>query len=282
MSNEEPLFSQFEEDPLLDYELENEMLLMKLQAEFGGSPQFITDEESGDLEAPIKYEFLKSIYAFEQNFRIERMNVSLFEYLGEPYLLEDKYLTDEGVSFQLQRIQHIMMEKQVLLDTIYPTDDRVVYRFILEELLQEKVDEELIPGFFRHFIYEEFYPNHRRDIEEQVIQFFQHFSEQDIPSPCYYLCDEIVAGDIIITRDEAISRLMLFAGLFASLEVTKLEFTSIQINNDHALVQFDISYSGQVSSNEMIKVDQSGRLGLIFKDQLIWQIDSLDIPGVVF
>ena len=282
MSYEEPLFSQFEEDPSLDYDLENEMLLMKLKAEFGGSPEFFGDEGSGELDAPIKYEFLKSIYAFEQNFRLERMSISLFEYLGEPYLVDDKYLTDEGVSCQLQRVQRIMMEKQVILDTIYPTDDRVVYQFILEELLEEKVDEELIPGFFRHFIYEEFYPNHRRDIEEQIIQFFQHLSEQEFPSPCYYLCEEIVAGDIIITREDAINRLMQFAGLFASLEITKLEFTSIQINNEQAIVQFDICYSGQISPIEMIKVDQSGRLGLIIKDQLIWQIDSFDIPGVVF
>ena len=75
---------------------------------------------------------------------------------------------------------------------------------------------------------------------------------------------------------------MLFAGLFASLEITKLEFSSTEISEERARVQFRLCYNGLVSNNEMIKVDQAGQLGLIFKDQLIWQIDSLDIPGVVF
>jgi hypothetical protein len=282
MMYEEPQFNQFEEDPFLDYELENEMLLMKLQAEFGGRPEFFAEEDSEELTAPLKYEFLKSIYSFEQNFHLEQLNISLFEHLGEPYLVDQKYLTDDGIRCQLQRIRSLMKEKQFMLDTIYDTDDRVVYQFVLEELLQEKVEETLPPGFFRHFIYEEFHPNHHRDIEEQIIQFFQHISEQAIPSSCFYLCDEIVVGDILFTREEAINRLMLFAGLFASLEVTKLEFTSIAINDESAAVTFRICYNGLVSDNETIKVDQSGHLGLIFKDQLIWQIDSLDIPGVVF
>ena len=282
MNNEEPLFNQFEDDPLLDYELENEMLLMKLRAEFGGAPEFFEDDEEGALAAPLKYNFLKSIYSFEEHFRAEQTMISLFEHLGQPYLIDEKYLTDEGVSCQLQRIRRIMQERQFIIDTIYPTPDRIVYRFILEELLQEKVAATLPPGFFRHFIYEEFHPNHQRDIEEQIIQFFQHLSEQSIPPSCFYLSDEIVVGDILFTKEEAISRLMLFGGLFASLEVTKLEFTSTVINESSAKIQFRICYNGLVSENEIINVDQAGHLGLIYKDELIWQIDALDIPGVVF
>jgi hypothetical protein len=282
MNNEEPLFNQFEDDPLLDYDLENEMLLMKLRAEFGGAPEFFGIEEDGALDAPMKYNFLKSIYSFEEHFAGEQTMISLFEHLGQPYLIDESYLTDEGVSCQLLRVQRLMKERQFIIDTIYQTPDRILYRFILEELLQEKVEETLPPAFFRHFIYEEFHPNHQRDIEEQVIQFFQHLTEQSIPSSCFYLSDEIVVGDILFTREEAINRLMLFVGLFASLEVTKLEFTSTEICEDRAKIQFRIGYNGLVSENETIKVDQTGHLGLIYKDQLIWQIDSLDIPGVVF
>ena len=136
MNNEEPLFNQFEDDPLLDYELENEMLLMKLRAEFGGAPQFFGDDEDGELDAPLKYDFLKSIYSFEEHFRGEQTMISLFEHLGQPYLVDEKYLTDEGVSCQLQRVRRIMNERQFIIDTIYQTPDRIVYRFILEELLQ--------------------------------------------------------------------------------------------------------------------------------------------------
>jgi len=282
MSNEEHLFEQFEEDPLFDYELENAMLLMKLRAEFGGSPEFIGVDDEEEFDASMKYEFLKSIYQFEQNFHLPKLDITLFEHLGQPYLVDDKYLTDEGIACQLQRIRRIMKEKQLMLDTIYTTDDRVVYRFILEELLQEKLEESLPPGFYRHYIYEEFHPNHRRDIEEQTIQFFQQLAEQTIPSPCLYLNDEVVVGDVLFSRDEAINRLLLFAGLFASLEITKLDFTSIEIHSEQALVCYNVSYRGVVSSSESVDVDHSGRIGFIYKDQLIWQIDSLDIPGVAF
>src|SRR5918993_5150337 len=134
MNNEDPLFSQFEDDPLLDYELENEMLLMKLRAEFGSHPEFYGEDDDDELEGPVKYEFLKSIYAFEQNFQVQQMNISLFELLGEPYLIDQKYLTDEGVSCQLERLRRMLKEKQFLVDTIYTTADRGVYNFILEEL----------------------------------------------------------------------------------------------------------------------------------------------------
>ncbi|HSB93175.1 MAG TPA: hypothetical protein VLC28_08665 [Flavitalea sp.] len=282
MNNEEPLFNQFEEDPLFDYELENEMLLIKLQAEFGGAPEFVDADVNGELDAHIKYDFLKSIYSFEEHFSGQLPMISLFEHLGQPYMIDEKYLTDEGVSSQLQRVERIMEERQFIVDTIYPIPDRTRYRFILEELLQVEVESSFPAGFFRHFIYEEFHPNHQRDIEEQVVQFFREFSEQAIPSSCFYLSDEIVVGDVLFTRDEVVNRLMLFSGLFASLEITKLEVTAIEISNEKARVQFVISYNGLVSENEVVKVDQSGQLGMIYREQLIWQIDALDIPGVVF
>lgn len=282
MSNEEPLFSQFEEDPLFDYELENDLLLMKLRAEFGGNPEFVGDDEESELDAPLKYELLKSIYSFEQNLHAPHVSISLFEHLGEPYLVDEKYLTDEGISSQLQRIRRIMKEKQLVLDTVYATDDRTLYRFIVEELLQERTEQNLLPGFYRHFIYEEFHPNHKRDIEEQTLQFFQQLADQTLSGSVFYLSEEIVVGDILLTREEAVNRLMLFAGLFASLEIKNLEISSIEIKPEHAVVDYRICYNGVVSSDEVVEVDQLGRIGYVYRDHLVWQIDSLDIPGVAF
>lgn len=281
MNSEEPLFSSFEEDPAMDYELENEMLLLKLRAEFGGETAVFQPDDV-EIPASLKYGFLQSVYRFEQNFSEHAMETSVFEVLELPYLLDEKYLTDEGIRSQLQRIRRLLQEKQLMLDTIYPTDDRVLYRFILEELLQEKVEGNLPPGFFRHFIYEEFHPNHRRDIEELAIQFFQHFTEQNFPSSNFYLSDEIVCGDILLSREEAVSRLALFAGLFASLQIAELKILQVELNELNASVSFRLRYHGVVSADESVEVDQEGKLGFIYRDGLLWQIDAFDIPGVVF
>lgn len=282
MNNEEPLFDPFEEDPFVDYELENDLLLMKLRAEFGGEPHFFpASEEDEELPAEVRYEILQNIYSLEQAFHdTSREMLTLDELLEHPYRVAEQYLTDEGVEMEFKRFTNLLRQHQFELETLYPTEIRILYRFITGELLSQRVPSRFAKGMFFHFVYEEFHPNHRKDIEKQSIDLIRKILNSTLSATFDLLNDEVVCGDEVMLQEEAVQRLLAFTVLFEQLEILDLQIIDIELQDELARVQFYLRYRGKVPAAGETELQGSGTLGFIRKYD-IWLTDAIDIPGVV-
>jgi len=136
---------QFHEDPSQNLRMENEILKLKMQAEYGAQV-FMEPEVSPELEA----EFLQQIYAFEEAWKDAKM-ISISELLGNPAFIPERELDDRRVAEELARAQVLLEKNNIHLDVPPDKSPRTVYRFITEILMKEEVDDLRIDGLVRHF-----------------------------------------------------------------------------------------------------------------------------------
>ena len=160
-----------QKDPLLNHndelKAENNLLKLKLGLEYG-----MKMENSSTLSPDLENQWLKNVYAFEQQFK-DAKRTTLYEYLGQPSFNKWDTLNAGQTSEALKRIKEVMRDNDVDLDCICDYDDQVIYRFITEELFEKEMDDMRIPGMVWHFVYEEFYPNHDYDLRRHTTDFIK-------------------------------------------------------------------------------------------------------------
>ena len=145
---------------------ENEILKLKLQAEFG------MEKMESSLNEGMENEWLNYIYNFEKQFA-EQKSCTVYDFIGRPGFRKANELTKEETPKELERIMEIMQSNGIDLGTICEYEDAVIYRFITEELFEKETNEIRIPGMMHCFTYEAFHPNHDYDIREHSNQFIQ-------------------------------------------------------------------------------------------------------------
>ncbi|MEP6596567.1 MAG: hypothetical protein ABJA71_11510 [Ginsengibacter sp.] len=181
------------DDPHENMQIENEILKLKLKAQFGEALQM---ETGTDLLPEIENKFLKNVQAFEeahQNIKYTKVD----ELLGKPDYKKANELSDKEITEELSRIEEIMEKNKMVLDVLAEYDDRTIYTFITEELFEHKTatGEGLIPGMITHFTYEEFRPNHKYDINNRAKEFLSGWFEQKFNEYSWELGNEFVIPD---------------------------------------------------------------------------------------
>jgi len=172
-----------------DIRVENNILKLKMMAEFGA-------EFGGCNEIPPELEqaFLQRVLAFETQHATGK-RVPIYEFLGKPDFVKESDLGDEAIMIELERIQHLMMEQGVELSTCADYEDRVIYRFITEELFLHEMDDTRIPGMVNSFIYEEFHPNHKHDINQRALEFLGSWFKKSFTEINWELADPFILAD---------------------------------------------------------------------------------------
>lgn len=166
----------FSEDPQENLRIENEFLKLKLKAQFGDA--FFMDS-STVLPPEIENQFLKNMIAFEDA-HAKAEFTTVYERIGEPDYKPANELNASEISAELQRIIRIMSEYNIELGICDgPYADEVIYKFITEELFVHEVEKTPVAGMSCNFIYEEFHPNDRADIEKNTHEFLQHWFNRD-------------------------------------------------------------------------------------------------------
>src|SRR5690606_28376507 len=109
--------------------------------------------------------------------------------------------TEEEISNALKRLIAVLEQNDICLDFCDgPYPDQVIYKFITEELLMQEIEKERVFGT-TVFIYEEFYPNHKADIERQTKDFLEHWGNRNVER-----LEGILASDIIAAQNTVISK----------------------------------------------------------------------------
>src|ERR1017187_2581601 len=150
---------------------ENELLKLKLQAEFG------MENMDSSLNSGMENEWLKNIYNFEKQYS-ENKRIKIFDFIGRPAFRKVEDMNKKEISQELQRITELMQSNGIELGIICNYDDEVIYNFITKELFEKETDDIRIPGMMNCFTYEDFYPNHDYDIREHANEFIKFLIEK--------------------------------------------------------------------------------------------------------
>ncbi|MFO7878642.1 MAG: hypothetical protein R6V52_01210 [Bacteroidales bacterium] len=266
-------------DRRIDNGLKRQELEKKYGAKFGGSSELPPDVES---------EWLNYIETFEEQFENAKQ-VTVYKKLGEPSFKAESELSDKELSSELERLYKIMADGFISLDVLSEVDDREIYRFITEELFQEEIDDMDLPGFRSCFIYEEFHPDAKLDIESAIDYFFRMTMAkmENIGGEGYDLLyidtdDYLDTSGKSIPKTEIENRINTFLKAYDSFEILKEDITDIRINEEEndALAVMDVAYKAWLDQGK-VSEDHQGKANFRLRPSEYggWAIYSIDMPG---
>lgn len=213
--NEEELpYSGDREDEM---RLENDILKLKLQAEFGA--QF--DEISKDISPEVEKQFLQQVYDFEKAWENQEMT-TVARLLGNPLFRPLAEIPDPELEKEWEAVKQLYEEKNISLDFTHEYPLREKYRFATCELPLHETMFVNMPGMMLGFIYEEFHPNHAEDMEELVKKFLEGWFEQDTDKCLSYIGQHIILpGGRLMNPAELRQKLQMVFDSFENLEETE-------------------------------------------------------------
>lgn len=264
-------------DPDENKRMENELLQLKLMAELG-----VDAHISANTPPSIENIFLKNMLAYEKGLA-EAKEINIFGLIGKPDFVSETILDDTSIETALNKIMDLLNEKQIALDFLGNYEDRKKYKFITEELFEEKVMNVQLPGMIMHFIYEEFHPNHKLDIRNKTEKFINSWFIQENENLSFSLADILVLPDRKVWKKEKVTD--KFAKVFNSFPKFKNgKFTITEINfeikEDIGLAYAEgiIKYDAYTENQDKIEFEGPFKLYFTLEYEW-WSIYYFVIPG---
>ena len=260
--------------------MENELLQLKLKAELG-----VEAHISANTPPSIENIFLKNMLAFESGLA-DAEEIRIFELIGKPDFIPETKLDDFALEIALNKLMDLINEKQIALDFLGTYDCRNKYKFITEELFEEKVMNVQLPGMIMHFIYEEFHPNHKLDIEHKANKFINSWFSQEKEQLSFSLADALVLPDRKIwKKDKVMDR---FAKVFDSYPQFKngnyaIADINFEIREDIGLAYAEglMNYTAYSENQDRIQFEGPFKLYFTLEYEW-WSIYYFVIPGFEF
>jgi hypothetical protein len=256
---------------------ENELLRLKLQAEFGGD-----SFSAGSLDPSLENEFLKNVMMFERG-HAGAKRVKIFDLLGHPVFKKTNELDDEQVSTELEKVTDLLAEKNIEINFSGSYDDRTKYSFITDELFEHEVDDFTLEGMTTYFDYEEFHPNHALDIENRAKEFLNGWFEKDLNERNWCFDDNFVLPDrTILTKKnvtDKIGEIFDHYGPFTDCDYKILDI-GFQLNDEGGIGHAEglVKYKADLANNE--QVDIRGPFKLYLSSTYgLWSIFHIVFPG---
>lgn len=264
----------------IDIELKKKELEEKYDAHFS---------DKSSLTPEIENEWLNSIEEFEKQFQ-NAERITVFDYLKKPAFKKALELNEVELSAELDNLFQLLHNGNISLDTLSDVDDNELYRFITEELFEHEVDNMAIPGMTMCFIYEEFHPNSKLDIE----QAFDHFLNgtmgkmKNIIGDGYdmtYIDTENYknANGVILNKELVSNKINNFLSSFDSFKIISNEINELSIDEEKqkAQIHFTIDYNGIIEkSKEVFQFKGKGCFKLKPSEYGGWDIYHIDMPGL--
>lgn len=265
------------DDPEQNMRMENQLLELKLQAEFGAKTSL-----NADLPAGIENQFLKNVLEFENSLS-QSEEAKVCEILGNPPWKSEMELEDAEIEKYLAQLIVLMLTKDIALDFINEYDTRTKYKFITEELFEESVFHMGIPGMVMHFIYEEFHPNHRSDLESKAIKFISAWFDKDTDKILWELSDNInLSGGPAWSKDRMADKFKKIFDSYTTFSDCKYFITDIhfKLDGDAGLgyVEGGVRYSPIIGNVEAITIQGPFKLDFALEYDW-WNIYNFVFPG---
>ena len=277
MSINDPHDAPLSDDPEENLRMENELLRLKMQAELGGN-----SFTSPGLDPQIENEFLKNVMAFENSYA-NSQPATVFHLLGKPYFKKADELHNSQVEQALQELTDVLSEKNVEVDFSDEVDSRTRYEFITGELFVHETTFFPVGGMTIHFDYEEFHPNHKKDIENRAKEFLEEWFKQSLNEKSWELADHFILPDrkILSKADIALQLKNIFAAYKAFTdEKYVVKDVGFQLQEGGGLGHAE----GFVKYDAILENAESVRFGGPFKLYMTlehgwWSIFHIVFPG---
>ncbi len=273
-NNELPESEKFSDNPEENLRLENEFLRMKMMAEsgaqFGGNSKISPDIEN---------QFLKQVMEFEKAYAVAKPQ-KVFDILGKPFFENEQHLEDDQFQVSYKKLIDLLNDHNMNVDFIAERDNRFKYDFITKELFDHETDFIPMEGMTTNFIYEEFHPDHKKEIEDITNNFFNDFFERKLDTDTYYISDEIIEPDgNIISKEQLIKNIHTAYEVFFQFENTgfildNVEYELKEIQNAHSGMGFS---EGEVNYDIILKGGETRKIRGPFKIYFIRQWETWSI-----
>jgi hypothetical protein len=256
---------------------ENNLLKLKLGLEHGMQMGPTTD-----LSPDVENQWLKSVYAFEQQFK-DAKPIAVYDYIGRPPFEKWDTLTPEKLRHELSRIKSLLEENQLDVALLCEYDDATIYRFITEELFAHEIDNMRIPGMVTHFVYEEFHPNHDYDVRRETTDFvnaiFSRLWNEEYHEIA--LARKVSLSGTEYDRAGISSFVKAFQEAHTSLCLDEFNIDEVIIDNQitRADVRASISVSGKTEAGDHIENKGHGSFHFVREDGY-WFISHFHLPGL--
>lgn len=256
-----------------DLSFDNELRKLKLIAEKGA---FFSDEFN--IPPDMEKEFLDRMELFERQYE-KRDLISVYEFIGKPEFR--KNIPEEEVQNELERLLDYMAQNHISLTCLEDVSCQELYRFITEELFENKVDNVKMDGMCYCFTYEDFHPNHAYDIKRYTSELIDIIFKGDSEGIKYITSATFKAiSGKPVTESQLIYIIECFQKYYSQLTVHELSISEPQINDRYAIQEIVIEWEGKCVSTERLE-KHAGRGVINFIQEFdFWYICGINLPGM--
>lgn len=220
-----------------EIQFERELNKLKLSAEYGApfpdkKKELLPSDETEE-------DFLTRMKELEDAIQ-NPDKTKIIELLGFPNFPKVENLSDAEVSAALELATTALGNKNIILDVIYPTPDREIYRFITQELLQFDSGGAGAGGMTRHLIYEEHYPNHAEDIKADITEVLHYICRGHKGSLPWRIAGELSLYGEIVLQEEFEAVLASHRDVFQGMSFIGVDSIKVDLDEPkpHAKAEF--------------------------------------------
>jgi hypothetical protein len=247
----------------------------ELAEKFGG----MFFDGSDPLPPDIESEFLQRIEEFELKWASHAMT-TVRTFIGDPPVRDPAELGDDELAEELRQLLETLERNDVEVDFCERPDDREVYRFIVEELLDHEMDDIRVPGMVCHFVYEEFHPNPEYDARFATEWFLERLmTRSELMEPALSRTDVSDALGIPIDFEPLRMEVEDFHTRVASVLDHVLEITSCSVDGADAEATVRIAWTG-LECGSMNQVQSRGLARVRLRRSSLdeWEVVGLELP----
>ncbi len=265
------------DDPEENLRIENELLRLKLKAELGAE-----SHSTGHLDPGIENEFLKNVMAFEQNWANAKP-AKVYDLLGKPDFKRAADLDDDEIEEELEKITGLLAEKDMEVYFGDGYDSRTKYHFITEELFDHETTFAPMPGMTTHFDYEEFHPNHKKDIERRAEEFLTEWFKRSLNEQSWELASEFILPDRkILSKAEVVAQMKRIFDAYTAFtdEKYKIIESGFQLDENMGLGHAEgvVKYDAILENGESVRIGGPFKLYMTLEGEW-WSIFHIVFPG---
>ncbi len=259
-----------------DLKFENELEKLKQQGEFGG--KFF--EGNADIPPELEAEWLKNVRAYEESYQ-NAPKKKVGEIIGNPVFTPVSEIDPALIEVELEKIFELLAANNIALDYNDDVPASEIYRFVTEELINHEMDVMDIPGMVNHFIYEEFYPNHAKDIFRQCDSFLiQLFDKKDENLDMKLDRGLVFANGTIMDETEFIEKAKRWFDSYECFRVNKLAYMAPVFDLEQEMGHIDAWFDYDCVLQDGSFTNFSGP-GIVYVHYIYgsWLICGMDFPG---
>ena len=231
----------FSDDPEDAMRWENDILKLKLQAEFGANIGSMGEQVPPEIEQ----QFLQHVYEFEKAWE-SKVESTVGDWLGHPVFAFFQDIPAEEQQAEYVNVLALYAEKGISVDFLHEYPLETKYRFAAEELLHLQTRFVKMPGLVIGFTYEEFYPNHAAEMEQRASAFIEGWLELNAEK-CLENCSKEMIDHLGFTDQEKIAKKMtLIFDSYTKCSDTHFEIDQVSYDLQHNTADATIGALGYV------------------------------------